>query len=200
MEINQNDPVIQFLSGVNPEYKHLDFNMRILGSYIKFLWSVISPKDNILNMGIMKKTPDCLYETTLIKDVKSIIHIELDTPHKVKISSKENIVWRTDFVKYVLGCDDNFFDGVVCWHGPEHLTRPSGEKAIEGSMRVARRWVLISCPWDRLKGWKQEPKGKEHLGHKSIWNENDFLKHGFRVMTNGERGVYPGIILAWRIK
>ena len=180
------------------KYMNFKLTKEKMSFYLNPIWETLDPEANILNMGIMKRTPDCLLYPISSDKIKSIIHVELDFEHKVKISPKETVIWKKDFLKYLLNCKSASFDGVVCWHGPEHLTKNSGEKAIQESIRVSKRWTLISCPWDRLKGWKQQPKGKEHLGHKSVWTEEDFLKFGFKVITIGERKIYPGYLIAWK--
>lgn len=195
---DQKNIIVDFLNS-DSDCGHVALCGEKMSFYLTPIWNIIKPENDILNMGIMKHTPDCFQEV-IVSEVKRIIHIELDSEHVARISDKEKIIWETDFLKYLLKCKDNSFDGVVCWHGPEHLTKENGEKSIIESIRVAKKWILISCPWDRLKGWKQQPKGKEHLGHKSVWSENDFTKLGFRVLTIGERGVYPGYLIAWKIK
>ena len=153
-------------------------------------------------MGIMKKTPSCLSFPVQSNKVKNIIHIELDDRHPVKMTPKEKVIWKTDFVKFVSKRkkENIHYDGVVIWHGPEHLTKKDGLNCIKDAVSISKRWMLIGCPWDRLEGWKHQPRGKEHLGHKSVWVENDFLKLGFRVISFGPRKKHPGHLIAWRIK
>jgi len=71
-------------------------------------------------------------------------------------------------------------------------------------MHVARKWVIVSCPWDRLKGWKAgkslSRKTRKKLGHKSIWTEKDFLKAGLKTITTGSRNIYPSFMLGWKIE
>jgi hypothetical protein len=196
------DKLCSFIKGRSVEYMHFEVERSLSPQYVNFLWSVIKPHGSILNMGIMKKTPTCLSAIINNDSIKEILHIELDDPHKVKISPKEKILWKTDFLDYVDECQKshNVFNGVVIWHGPEHLTKYRGMAVIKKCNVIAKNWILISCPWDRLEGWKQQPKGKEHLGHKSVWTEDDFLDLGFRVISFGERKIYPGYLVAWKIK
>ena len=196
------DPIIEFLKGKEVEFKSfpLETDKTKTRFHMKYFWDIIKPEGNILNMGIMKKTPGSIVDIIDNKNVKSILHFELDVPHKIKISSKEKVLWKTDFCKYVSNCKSSSFDGVVIWHGPEHMPKKDGYKAIQEGIRVAKKWILVSCPWNRLKGWKQEPKGKEHLGHKSTWDENDYLNFGLRTFSIGEKGIYPGYLFGWKIK
>lgn len=198
--VKTNDPLEKFMFNEGENYAHYDVLEKKTGFYLPMLWSILKPYGDILNMGIMKKTPDCLSELILMDSISSITHIELDEKHKVKVSNKEKVIWNNDFLTYLIGSKDRSFDGVVCWHGPEHLSKEDGIRAIKESIRVANRWVVVSCPWDRLKGWKHQPKGKDHLGHKSVWVEQDFINMGFRVVSVGQRNVHPGHLLAWMIK
>jgi len=194
--------LLDFLSEKDVSYKHFDVDRKSSSIYTDFLWDIINPKGNILNMGIMKKTPASLSKVVQLDSVTHITHIELDTKRKVHIGYKENVIWEKDFVKYVRVSKrkGRRFNGIVIWHGPEHLTKKDGLECIKNSLEIAKDWVVVSCPWDRLEGWKQQPKGKDHLGHKSVWTENDFLDLGFRVISFGERKVYPGYLVVWKIK
>ncbi len=190
--------LVDFLKGTEVEYYHfLDFTKEA-HRYITKLWEILQPQGDILNMGIMKKTPASIEPLIDVKGVKSILHVELDDHRDVKISTKEKVLWNTNFLSYT-AFSKNKFDGVVIWHGPEHLRKPEGMECIKNSIDIANRWVLISCPWDRLRGWKKQPKGKAHLGHKSVWGENDFMDLGFRVISFGKRREHPGFLVAWKV-
>jgi len=195
-----NNKICDFLKGLKIEYFKAEYDLKIVQSYIDYLWKNIKPKGNILNMGIMDKTPGNIKYLINSKIVNKIIHIELDNPRKVGITDKEEVVWQKDFYKFLKEQYKNkiFFNGIVMWHGPEHMTKEKGIKTIKYALSVAKNWVVVACPWDRLKGWKNQPKGKEHLGHKSVWTEEDFLDLGFRVMSSGIRGVHPGHLIAWK--
>jgi len=190
------------LKDYGPNYMHFDFSVKDMLIYLDLLWWRINPdRHTILNMGIGKGTPTILF-TALDYNV-DITHVELDKKREVDITKQEKIKWNTDFLAYLKQSRKNSFDGVVFWHGPEHLESKLGRKAIRQSLRVAKKWVIVSCPWDRLSGWKASKglsrKTRRKLGHKSIWTENSFLKLGLKTLTVGERGKHPGFILGWKI-
>ena len=195
--------VINFLAkNYGPQYMHFDIELKHMLVYLDLLWWRISPyKHSILNMGIGSSTP--LNLLTALNYNVNVVHVELDKKRKVKVSDQEQVLWKTDFYEYLKKARKDSFDGVVFWHGPEHLEAKSGRKAIRQSLRVAKKWVIVSCPWDRLKGWKAGKslgrKARRKLGHKSIWTENSLLKLGFKTLTVGTRGVHPSFLLGWKI-
>ena len=205
--INIPDPPTSLVDFILKEdnilYKHFDFEVRYIVPYLDILWRKINPKGHkILNMGIEDRTPRNILSA--IDYGVEISHVELGDKHTVEISESETIIWQTDFFSYVKAARKNTSDGAVLWHGPEHLEKDIGEKAIRHAIRVASEWVIVSCPWDRLKGWKSGKKfnkaTRKKLGHKSIWTEDDLLKLGFKTLTIGERSVYPSFMLGWRFK
>jgi len=190
---------VEFLEGTDPEYYHFDDSTKNAFRYMKTLWKILRPKGNILNMGIMKKTPESIEPLIQNDEVESILHVELDDYHDVTVSKKEEILWNTNFMSYTAFTKKRY-DGVVIWHGPEHLHKQEGMECIKNCVNdVAERWVVVSCPWNRLHGWKHQPKGKDYLGHKSVWGENDFTDLGFRVISFGPRSKHPGFLIAWKV-
>lgn len=196
-----NKEICRFINESSPEYFEAEYNLKDVQNYINYLWMCLKPKGRILNMGIMKKTPSNLLWPVMSESVTKITYVELDNKRKIKTSAKEGVVWEIDFYKFLKYQikNDHKFNGVVIWHGPEHMTKKRGIKTIKSAFEVATDYVIVACPWDRLEGWKNQPKGKDHLGHKSVWTQDDFLELGMRVMSSGERGVHPGHLIAWKM-
>lgn len=198
--------LLDFFEGdCKSKYVHFDFRVSYIMYYIDILWGKINPTGNVLNMGISgRKTPGNLSNIVQNDNVKSIIHVELRKQKRIRVSDKETVIWKTDFFNYVNGLRKKSFNGVVFWHGPEHLEKKRGLEAIANCIRVAKDWTIISCPWDRLEGWKAGDKLSEKkrklLGHKSVWTEVDFLNLGLKTLTIGERNIYPSFMLGWIIK
>ena len=192
--------ICSFLQGTTTEYLEAKYDLREVQSYIDYLWMAIKPKGEILNMGIMKKTPSNLQWPVMSEYVTSITHIELDDQREVIVNSKERVIWNTDFYQFLKQRHKNksFVNGISVWHGPEHMTKKIGVKTIKYALKVATDWIVVACPWDRLRGWKNQPKDKEHLGHKSVWTQDDFLDLDMRVISSGKRGVHPGHLIAWK--
>ena len=132
--------ICSFLDGLKSEYFESKYDLKIVQSYVDYLWKNLQPKGEILNMGIMNKTPGNIKWLTRSKHVKKITHIELDNQRKIKITNKESVIWKKDFYKFLQEQYDNkmFFNSVVMWHGPEHLIKEIGINTIKFALKIAK--------------------------------------------------------------
>jgi len=166
-------------------------------TYMPVLWRYIKPSGEVINMGIGSGTPDSVI--SILDWPVQVRHFELDNPRSVVINPKESVVWNADILEELHKRESRSVNGVIIWHGPEHLDKDRGVEAIVEASRVASRFVVLGCPWDRLKGWRKMKPGKDHLGHKSVWTETDFMGLGFRVAGFDKPQLYPGCLFAWKV-
>ena len=75
----------------------------------------------------------------------------------------------------------------------EHLDKAEGLKMLNELFRITKKRVIITTPAD--KRYFVGKKAKD-IGHKTMWNPNDFRKFGFKVRGVGCRFHRKGKIMA----
>ena len=85
---------------------------------------------------------------------------------------------------------ENSFDVITCIDVIEHLEKEEGFKLIEQMERIARKEIYIFTPlkWSENKASYKDPLhwcygNKEYNTHRSLWNGEDFVNKGYKLLN-----------------
>ena len=87
------------------------------------------------------------------------------------------------------------YDYVFWLHGPEHVEFADGIHAIQRLETIAKKVIVLSCPWGYAShGFKENPNNR----HVSYWLQDDFSRLGYRVACLGPKWTHGGQLIGWK--
>ena len=161
----------------------------IIQPYIK---NYISPEDSVLDLG-------CGNGASL-RNFKMKYSMGIDIWEQYLPMAKDvyTEVKQYDIRKILEIIKPNSFDVVLAIDIIEHLERGEGKKLICDMISISTKCVIIYTPLtfsDNIKNvigtWA---KGNPYQIHKSLWVEEDFKIHGFKMQYYPNPQVREGIV------
>lgn len=161
IQINNVNPVAWTLNGLEKQYRRQDRN-----KLVDFIKPLVDQDDSVLDIGVGGAIEIRLLRESGLKNKIDVCDCQTDVLDF--INKKKNLSVNKSFLYDIINditLADKSYDVVLGLELIEHLEDP--KKAIESMIRIARKKVIISCPY------KNSFKTRQHL-----WSidEND-LKH-----------------------
>ena len=117
--------------------------------------------------------------------------------HKRKGKQFHNVI-EGDVRKVKDIFDENEFDHVIWWHGPEHIPVAELQDTLKGLEYITKKSVNTACPWGISR--QGASYGNKYETHQQPMQPKHFMDCGYNVWTEGrENGKMHSNLVARRI-